>query len=312
MRPCGCSEVGFGCRSERDGTLTRSTPVVPNRVSTWWFVCRKGGGRVGGVGEGFRAAERQACNSDLPPLTSRFVACMWGGLMFSLAAGWHERAAGSRVAGSAMCGCSAVGSASPCQGEGRGFESRHPLEGQPGPGWRCGRVVRQRPAKPCTRVRFPSPPLKKANHARLAQRESASLTRKRSLVQSQYRARRRTAGQPLFQGLLICFFRVRNPTVCQAFSLSIPGGSNRADPAARRFSGCARCRCAPSLRGRGGARRRLWMGRGRASVTSRGCGAVIGHLLYRFGCRGGSSRWPRGRVRARSGEGPAISGLMAR
>jgi hypothetical protein len=27
------------------------------------------------------------------------------------------------------CGCSAVGSASPCQGEGRGFESRHPLGG---------------------------------------------------------------------------------------------------------------------------------------------------------------------------------------
>lgn len=27
-------------------------------------------------------------------------------------------------------GCSAVGSASPCQGEGRGFESRHPLEVQ--------------------------------------------------------------------------------------------------------------------------------------------------------------------------------------
>ena len=30
---------------------------------------------------------------------------------------------------SVACGCSAVGSASPCQGEGRGFESRHPLEG---------------------------------------------------------------------------------------------------------------------------------------------------------------------------------------
>ena len=30
------------------------------------------------------------------------------------------------------CGCSAVGSASPCQGEGRGFESRHPLEGARG------------------------------------------------------------------------------------------------------------------------------------------------------------------------------------
>ena len=26
------------------------------------------------------------------------------------------------------CGCSAVGSASPCQGEGREFESRHPLQ----------------------------------------------------------------------------------------------------------------------------------------------------------------------------------------
>ena len=50
-----------------------------------------------------------------------------------------------------------------------------------------GRVVRQRPAKPCTRVRFPSPPPMRFP-ARLAQRESASLTRKRSLVQSQYRA----------------------------------------------------------------------------------------------------------------------------
>ena len=50
-----------------------------------------------------------------------------------------------------------------------------------------GRVVRQRPAKPCTRVRFPSPP-PRWTPARLAQRESASLTRKRSLVQSQYRA----------------------------------------------------------------------------------------------------------------------------
>ena len=52
-----------------------------------------------------------------------------------------------------------------------------------------GRVVRQRPAKPCTRVRFPSPPPTRFP-ARLAQRESASLTRKRSLVQSQYRAPR--------------------------------------------------------------------------------------------------------------------------
>src|SRR6476661_225746 len=55
------------------------------------------------------------------------------------------------------------------------------------PHWWSGRVVRQRPAKPCTRVRFPSPPPRRTP-ARLAQRESASLTRKRSLVQSQYRA----------------------------------------------------------------------------------------------------------------------------
>src|ERR1017187_5566492 len=42
--------------------------------------------------------------------------------------------------------------------------------------------LRQGPAKPCTRVRFPPPP-----RGRLAQWESASLTPKRSLVQSQYR-----------------------------------------------------------------------------------------------------------------------------
>ena len=51
----------------------------------------------------------------------------------------------------------------------------------------CGGMAewfRQGPAKPCTRVRFPLPP-----RGRLAQRESASLTRKRSLVQSQYRPR---------------------------------------------------------------------------------------------------------------------------
>ena len=63
-------------------------------------------------------------------------------------------------------GCSAAGSASPCQGEGREFESRHPLWFPEmgilieavSPRWN-GRVVRQRSAKPCTRVRFPFPPL---------------------------------------------------------------------------------------------------------------------------------------------------------
>jgi hypothetical protein len=42
--------------------------------------------------------------------------------------------------------------------------------------------LRQGPAKPCTRVRFPLPP-----RGRLAQRESASLTRKRPQVQILYR-----------------------------------------------------------------------------------------------------------------------------
>ena len=54
-------------------------------------------------------------------------------------------------------GRSAAGSASPCQGEGRGFESRRPLE-RPRGFWWSGREARQRPAKPSTRVRIPSPP----------------------------------------------------------------------------------------------------------------------------------------------------------
>jgi hypothetical protein len=78
-------------------------------------------------------------------------------------------------------GRSAAGSASPCQGEGRGFESRRPLEWCPSgrrsyisscfwpappgrvasPRRQSGGVaewLRQGPAKPCTRVRFPPPP----------------------------------------------------------------------------------------------------------------------------------------------------------
>jgi hypothetical protein len=69
----------------------------------------------------------------------------------------------------AKCGRSAAGSASPCQGEGRGFESRRPLGVRPrhntrrgSPRW-SGREARQRPAKPCTRVQIPSPP---RHHAR--------------------------------------------------------------------------------------------------------------------------------------------------
>ena len=52
--------------------------------------------------------------------TSRFVQLHFGGLSSSFATSDESFVAR---------GCSAVGSASPCQGEGRGFESRHPLEG---------------------------------------------------------------------------------------------------------------------------------------------------------------------------------------
>ena len=67
-------------------------------------------------------------------------------------------------------GNSSVGRARPCQGRGREFESRFPLQIQVDPGspgfvfkqgshWPGGRVVMQRPAKPRTPVRFrPRPP----------------------------------------------------------------------------------------------------------------------------------------------------------
>ena len=44
----------------------------------------------------------------------------------------YRRASHRATISSVARGCSAVGSASPCQGEGRGFESRHPLEGASG------------------------------------------------------------------------------------------------------------------------------------------------------------------------------------
>ena len=74
--------------------------------------------------------------------------------------------------GSLSCGRSSVGRASPCQGEGRRFESGRPLRGAARSttrrerrftwmrkhSWWVGREARQRPAKPCTRVRIPYPP----------------------------------------------------------------------------------------------------------------------------------------------------------
>ncbi len=72
------------------------------------------------------------------------------------------------------------GRASPCQGEGRGFESRLPLGASGSVAWPRGE------AAACKAVHTGSNPVA-TSQGRLAQRESASLTRKRSLVQSQYR-----------------------------------------------------------------------------------------------------------------------------
>ena len=115
----------------------------------------------------------------------------------------YRRASHRATISSVARGCSAVGSASPCQGEGRGFESRHPLEGAiasiPAVEWPSGE------ATACKAVHTGSIPVSTSIvelRARLAQRESASLTRKRSLVQSQYRAPSINAGQRLYLGSL--------------------------------------------------------------------------------------------------------------
>ena len=106
----------------------------------------------------------------------------------------YRRASHRATISSVARGCGAVGSAQPCQGWGRGFESRHPLEGangiNPAVEWPSGEATACKAVHtgsiPVSTSRFVSP-------ARLAQRESASLTRKRSLVQSQYRAPRLTS-----------------------------------------------------------------------------------------------------------------------
>jgi hypothetical protein len=103
-------------------------------------------------------------------------------------------------------GRGSVGRASPCQGEGRGFESRRPL------GSAGSRLARRRPARLSDTRAHPSgdglvaewpsglgkglqSPVRGFDSrfrlcGRLAQRESTSLTRKGSLVQSQYRPRK--------------------------------------------------------------------------------------------------------------------------
>ena len=209
------------------------------------------------------------------------------------------------------------GRASPCQGEGRGFESRHPLGRGLCVGLRLtrwsGREARQRPAKPCTRVQIPSPPhsfpvvptasrllssraISSAGErfpdteevtgsipvsrthtplagvvppsrmpARLAQRESASLTRKRSLVQSQYRAPAHSTKAAPVSPVAAFVVQSRCPLVGGALSAP-PGGPPRSPaprtgtsrrrrrPAGRRPAGRWRgppegCECLPACAG---------------------------------------------------------------
>ena len=64
------------------------------------------------------------------------------------------------------CGRSAVGSAEPCQGSGRGFDPRRPLDElrleikTKVEIWWSGREARLGTANPATRVQIPSPPRK--------------------------------------------------------------------------------------------------------------------------------------------------------
>src|SRR5215208_6384851 len=84
-----------------------------------------------------------------------------------------DRTEGERSS-EAQRGRGSAGRASPCQGEGRGFESRRPLGASLAQApwgavfptftwvssapWWSGREARQRTANPCTRVQIPSPP----------------------------------------------------------------------------------------------------------------------------------------------------------
>ena len=95
------------------------------------------------------------------------------------------------------CGRGSAGRASPCQGEGRGFESRRPLGASLAQSqWGAvfpGGVAERRGNGLQIRVHgFKS----RLHLGRLAQRERASLTRKRSLVQIQYRPPSNSPSQP--------------------------------------------------------------------------------------------------------------------
>ena len=66
------------------------------------------------------------------------------------------------VVSSEIRGCGSVGRAQPCQGWGREFESRHPLEAGLYAPWKFGGVAERPKAAACKavkpRVQIPSPP----------------------------------------------------------------------------------------------------------------------------------------------------------
>ena len=142
-RPADCEfDYGQGSRSRPASGPNSSAPVTPR--SAWMQYCRTASRSVPGRC-GARAGRHHVPRSrDRPrlldfsrgvsallsspgnaawPRVLRFVRLRLGGLSSSFATGDVSFVAR---------GCSAVGSASPCQGEGRGFESRHPLEGASG------------------------------------------------------------------------------------------------------------------------------------------------------------------------------------
>ncbi len=160
---------------ERDETLARGTRETPNRLVNGKFGAA---GPVDGRDRNARAWHStrssanghrgdngpHACNSHLCRLTRRFVVFAARRLMFSSHHG-EQQGPRDELLWKCECGCSAVvahhlakvrvaGSNPVIRSRGRLGTSSMPSSFAR---W-SGRVVRQRPAKPCTRVRFPSPP----------------------------------------------------------------------------------------------------------------------------------------------------------
>ena len=128
--------------------------------------------------------------------TSICIACETSPRVLSRRPAGTTRCESSSKARWLACGRGSVGRASPCQGEGRGFESRRPL-GEVFRTYPRGGVAERRGNGLQIRVHgFKS----RLHLGRLAQWSRASLTRKRSPVQTwhrpQSRVGRRQVGQP--------------------------------------------------------------------------------------------------------------------